>query len=148
MREASRHGSPLLMAPWVPGVATALWIGLIFFLLGSADPAVPDLGQPGLVAALAHIFLYAVLACFLAWLGVTVHWLEQHPVVLIVLAVVLSTLYGGAMELYQATLPSREPSLVDAGMNGLGASLGSALFHTMRTLLRLGNSSRRSHLDL
>ncbi len=91
-------------------------------------PADPTLVQQAFswfsptVYNLLHIPAYALLAwtlfhCFQPPLGMRAG---------VLLAIAAAAVYGAGMELHQAGIPGRYPSLTDVALNGIGAALGAA----------------------
>lgn len=105
---------------------TPVWMGLIFWLSVSQSPPGGDFGSggllpPGLLPIAGHFLFYAVLtALSIGWLGVLPPLHKRQPLIFAA-AVLVSLTYGSIMELLQAMVPGRTPSLVDILVNGLGA---------------------------
>ena len=119
---------------WIRGrgrlwaAAVMVCSGLIFFLSGWRNPpAIGGSGSPWDWGIAAHFGMYWVLA--LLWYGFLFSMLGPrgawgHGRALLSIPMVLAIAYGGAMELYQATVPGREPSWMDVGVNAVGAVTG------------------------
>ncbi len=114
--------SPLML--WLPVVA---WAALIFILSSRPGSDYPEAGL--FLRKSAHVFEFAVLALLLlrAWLG---HGLK--PALAVALAWLGATLYGATDELHQAFVPTRTPSLLDVGIDGLGAAISLLVVHLGR----------------
>jgi VanZ family protein len=100
---------------WLPALA---WAALL--IVASSIPDVGDrlpsaLRFPG-SDLVAHFFVYGVLGALLA--RATGRWWP---------ALLLASAFGALDELYQGTVPGRQPSAVDWVADTLGAALGAAV---------------------
>lgn len=113
-----------------------LHCGLIFYL--SHQPDLPS--TPG-GDKTAHLIAYAVMGIlFVRAFYFGTGW---RPVVLILVAFVVSVLYGVSDELHQSFVPGRDPSLGDVLADTAGALLGSVgAFFSLEALGRAGPLSR------
>lgn len=96
------------------------WMGVIFWVSsGPVPPVVPDQLLDLLVKKAGHFSAYALLAvlCWLALRGRVSARLA--PVVAFVVAVG----YAGSDELHQSFNPTRHPSILDVGIDALGAAM-------------------------
>jgi len=132
-----RSGLRMLKAPWLPRSLTGIWLGVIFLVSASPDPAVPKVGPPDLVPVIGHFAMYAILASLLSWLGLSVRRLERRDYFILIASFVVATAYGAAMEGYQATVPGRYPSWFDVVTNAVGAAFAIAVVQTLRSKLGL-----------
>ena len=110
-----------MRAPHRARLSTLLWALLI--AAGLLYPNPPDAGGglPAWVAAAAHVVLFLVLA----WL--LVHAQGASPTGRrLAVALALSVLYGGLLELAQIPIEGRAMEWLDVGMNTIGALLGVA----------------------
>ncbi len=112
-------------------VAVMGWSGVIFLLSGWQDPPTPTAiegaGASRSWGVAGHFFMYWVLA--MMGYGLLLSWSSArgrrgHGYAVFLVPVVLAIAYGGAMELYQATVPGRAPSWEDVGVNAGGAMAG------------------------
>jgi hypothetical protein len=118
-----------LLRRWGPAVLIMAAIAIF-----SAQPkvALPDYGGWDLVVKKGgHLAGYAVLAVAYLW-ALTfrpevggLSGTARGPVLLG--ALVLAALYGASDELHQAFVPGRGASVIDVGIDALGASVGLAL---------------------
>jgi VanZ family protein len=114
---------------WGPAV---LVMAAIFVLSAQTKETLPELGRWDLYAKkLGHVTGYALLAGAYLW-GLTFRppavWLAQPPRWQALLgALVLAALYGATDEYHQSFVPGRGATVIDVGIDTLGASLGLAL---------------------
>ena len=107
---------------WGPVVGYA---GLIFYLSSLPNPTeelpIPDIGDKWL-----HLIEYAGLGalCFRAFRLGAAQALSQRA---LLLAVIVSSLYGFTDELHQALVPMRESSWLDVIADTIGAGMGAVL---------------------
>ena len=118
---------------WAPVV---VWAGLIFAL--SATPNLtfaPDAGVDFVVRKLGHMAVFGILALLL-WraLATTTNWRRPWA-----WGLALAILYAATDELHQAFVETRNPSLVDVGIDAAGALIAVAAVWLVRTV-----QSRRS----
>jgi len=85
-----------------------------------------ELAKFNLFGCLLHIIAYAILAAS-AYLALTKRTSKQ-----LCWLAVLVTLYGAALELTQAFLPGRVPSLVDVTANGVGVLLAIGFLESFK----------------
>jgi VanZ family protein len=96
-------------------------IGVIFWVSsGPVPPVVPDQFLDVLVKKAGHFSAYALLAG-LWWLALRG---RVTPRVALVAAFVIAAGYAGSDEIHQAFSPTRHPSVVDVGIDALGALTG------------------------
>ena len=111
---------------WLMTTLTLAWLGVILWVLGSREPPggdlVDELFLPSIVlTTMAHFVLYGVLtALLLGWLR-AIWVLRDRRLLIPSVAFLIAVMHGGFMELYQATVPGRSPSLEDMLANGAGA---------------------------
>lgn len=97
------------------------WMGVIFWVSsGPVLPVVPDQLLDLLVKKAGHFSAYALLAV-LWWLALRG---RVTPRLALVLAFAIAAGYAGSDELHQAFSPTRHPSVVDVGIDALGAATG------------------------
>jgi VanZ family protein len=115
---------------WGPAAAI---MALIFIASAQSQAALPNYaGWDWPVKKTAHVLIYASLAwAYLRGLagGRAPSWREA------VLAIMLAGLYGASDEFHQSFVPGRGATVVDVGIDTLGAALGvavSARFTTYR----------------
>ena len=111
--------------PVLRWVAVIGWMALLFLL--SARPSPTLSAEPiadVLIKKAGHLALYAVLAAGVAWVVASTRWAERALVIGFVVAVA----YGLSDEAHQALTPGRSPSLVDVGIDAIGAVIGLAAF--------------------
>lgn len=109
----------LFLRRWGPAL---LWTALLFF--ASSQPTLPVELRGG-TDKLAHFAAYTVLGMLLARgqseSGLSVLW-----------PIVLGSLIGGLDELYQGTVPGRNPDVGDWIADTAGIISGVAIFHMVR----------------
>ena len=102
-------------------VLALAWMGAIFWVSsGPVPPVVPDQFLDLVVKKAGHFSAYALLAV-LWWLALRG---RVTPRVALVAAFAIAAAYAGSDELHQAFSPTRHPSLVDVGIDALGAAAG------------------------
>lgn len=99
------------------------WAGVIFGLSSMTSPPAP--ASFDAFSALAHVFVYAVLALLLiVW---AVRAFPSRPAAALMSAVWLTAvLYGISDEWHQSFVPGRHATAVDVGFDAVGAALGLA----------------------
>lgn len=113
---ASRGRAAVLFA-----LLALLLMGVIFWLSSGPVPqVVPDLLNDLLVKKAGHFSAYALLAA-LWWLVLRG---RVPPRVALVAAFAIAAGYAGSDEIHQAFSPSRDPSILDVGIDALGAAAG------------------------
>ncbi len=119
------------------------WAVLVFF--ASTDPAPTEgigllsgLGETAksILSSLTHVAMYAGLASLL-YLSLRRGGRPDALTSALPLAIVftVATAYGGALELYQGTIPVRDSSWADAALNAVGAAAALAAMEGLRKLL-------------
>lgn len=84
-----------------------------------------------LVAHCIFYLIYAILFCRVLKLGN-----RDNKTAFSIVAISVSALYGGLMELFQAYTPMRDPSLSDIIANTVGACLGVIIYLNSHPILR------------
>jgi VanZ family protein len=108
-------------APVFFALLAVAWMGMIFWVSsGPVPPVVPDQFLDLVVKKAGHFSAYALLAV-LWWLALRG---RVTPRVALVAAFAIAAAYAGSDELHQAFSPTRHPSLVDVGIDALGAAAG------------------------
>jgi VanZ family protein len=134
---AHRHGKmpcmlsnpstrPFLVC-WGPAI---LFMSIIFILSSIPSQSLPVFGSHDLlVKKFSHAIGYALLAFSIIW------GLGRNDLKAIALAWMLAVLYAFSDELHQAFVPGRMGSLVDVGIDALGAILGllPSLYQRLRS---------------
>jgi VanZ family protein len=109
-----------LVSPGMVRWAPAVLIMLVIFLLSS----IPSDGMPMFdrydwpVKKLGHLTGYALLSYSI------LRGLGKKDLPTIVLAWFLTVLFGASDELHQAFVPGRQSTLIDVGIDAIGALLG------------------------
>lgn len=124
---------------FLPAIA---WMGVIFWFSSLREPsfssfAIVDLG----IKKAGHVFLYVVLAFALAmaferWVGQT-----RYAPWALKLAFGAAVLYAVSDEWHQSFTPTRDPSVVDVGIDAAGAVVGIVAWQVAR---RIWRAQRRS----
>jgi len=103
------------------GMLALAWMGAIFWVSsGPVPPFAPDQLFDLLLKKAGHFSAYALLAA-LWWLAL---WDRVAPRTALVVAFAIAVGYAGSDELHQAFSPTRHPSIVDVGIDALGAATG------------------------
>jgi VanZ family protein len=116
---------------------TVAWAAVIFVL--SAQPNlrfVPDATLDYSVRKAGHVLVFGLLAVF-AWRTLSEARWPRPPAAWALLATIL---YAASDELHQGMVEGRHPSLVDVGIDALGAGAGLVL--VTRIARRWGRSGR------
>ena len=102
------------------------WMAIIFML--SHQSAVPEV--PGIASSLTsiagHFTVYFVLVVLLWW---TLGAFDISQRKRLLLAFAGAVLYGFSDEWHQSFVPGRDPSLLDNGVDAIGAATGLAAVH-------------------
>lgn len=107
---------------WGPAIATMA----IIFLFSSIpkDMIIPNFGLRDFeVKKGAHLLMYGALANTYLW-GIT-GWRNVRPVSCMI-AILWAAVYGVSDELHQSIVPGRVSTIMDVGIDTLGATLGIA----------------------
>ncbi len=119
----------------VLGALALGWAVLTFYLLTASEPpgsglgsgegslpqwVLPTLGHFGLFAGLSVLLFSPVLASSFPMFGP----LTRRPFLAATVVVLVAAVYGGGLELYQATLPARYATWEDGMVNFAGAAAG------------------------
>ena len=106
------------LSRWLPAL---LWMGLIFYLSSWPDPPRhPDNLIDTVVKKMIHVAEYAILACLL-WRALSnAKSASNNPTAL---SLILSFLYALSDEYHQSLVPGRNCSVVDVGIDAMGALL-------------------------
>ena len=111
-----------LLSRWLPAI---LWMGLIFYLSSQPDlPRHPDDLVDTVLKKMMHVGEYAILA-YLLWRALSDAKLAKNNP--IALSLILSFLYALSDEYHQSFVPGRNGSVVDVGIDTMGAMLPLAL---------------------
>jgi len=112
------RGRARLLA-WLPALA---WMGLIFGLSSLGEVPGDSEGTAGFLKdALGHVAEYGMLAVLLWWALIST-W-RQPGGRAFLLALVVSSLYGGSDELHQTLVPGRDGNFLDLSLDMLGAGV-------------------------
>lgn len=115
---------------WFPVI---LWM-LMIFLLSSRSTVPQTAAIPtAITAALGHLVVYGILAILLY------HALEQLINTFMSRATVawlIATLYGVSDELHQSFVPGRNASVLDVGIDAVGAALGLLIVYVVMRVRR------------
>jgi len=105
-------------------------MGLIFYLSSRPDlPRHPDNLIDTVVKKMIHVAEYAILACLL-WRALSnAKSASNTPTAL---SLILSFLYALSDEYHQSLVPGRNCSVVDVGIDAMGALLFLALLKLLR----------------
>lgn len=118
---------------WLPVI---VWAAVIFAFSAQPAASLPDTGN--LLQKGAHLGEYAVLGTLL-WRALAGHGLRRAIVLAIAWPAVV--IYAVSDEFHQMFTPGRHPSIVDVGIDSLGAILGMLLASLLSDL-------RSSHKDV
>jgi VanZ family protein len=115
--------------------APIAWMAVIFAI--SARPSVPQL--PGfmssMTAVLGHLAVYAILAALLYW---AVESLALSGARRLFIAFAVAVCYGISDEWHQSFVPGRDPSMLDVGVDAVGALAALAII----SLLTISRADR------
>ncbi|BDC48455.1 hypothetical protein F183_A07710 [Bryobacterales bacterium F-183] len=94
---------------------------------GTASPAATELAND-IVRKASHVFEYAVLACllYLALERLQSRLWDRRAAIS---AILLAIAYGAIDEFHQYFVPKRGASIIDVGIDSMGATLGIWLLH-------------------
>ena len=118
---------------WSAAVLAALalgWAVLTFYLLTAPEPPGSGLGSGDgslpqwVLPTLGHFGLFAGLSVFLFSPVLATTPLARRPFLAATVVVLVAAVYGGGLELYQATLPARYATWEDGMVNFTGAAAG------------------------
>ena len=116
---------------WIPASLALIWMALIFALSARSTIPEPFGITTELTAIAGHLASYAVLAALLWWAIEPMHLTPQQR---FWVALVGAVAYGLTDEWHQSFVPGRDASILDVGVDGVGAVGG--LF-AARRLVRL-----------
>jgi VanZ family protein len=121
MTDIPKHISPRTLPAWVAIGAPLAVMAVIFYL--SSRSRLPDLdGGRDIQSIAGHFGAYAALGASLA---VFLRWLGWSPVLALLSAVALATLYGVTDEFHQSFVPNRMTDPKDLLVDFLGATAGA-----------------------
>ncbi len=104
---------------WLP---LLLWMGLIFVVSGRAKSEIPDYGTWDLfVKKAAHFSAYGVLALLALWALRPEDWKVDWGIRPFIFAFLIAVLYAISDEFHQTFVPGRNGTLLDIGIDTLGA---------------------------
>ena len=117
---------------WLPALAI-----MVIIFASSSIPRGTIIPTFGLwefeVKKAGHLLIYGLLAISYLW-GIAgsrqVH--TRH----LVIAILMAALYGVSDELHQRLVPGRQGSVLDVGIDTLGATLGATIWHFSKRLFR------------
>lgn len=119
-----------LLVYWLPPVVLA---GIIFKLSSGTVPKASDVfWQDFAVKKLAHITIYGILTVLIYRALVAGGTSKKKAVIL---AIIISTLYGGTDEIHQHFTQGRESRLRDVGFDSLGSVI--VMFLTIKVLPKM-----------
>ena len=111
----------MTVVPWRLSLAVAYMLG-IFALSSLPSSVIADLGLVASLGNLAHVPLFAGLACVTLWA------LVGPPLRSALVASLACLLFAATDEWHQSWVPGRVPELVDLLADGAGVLLGIAAF--------------------
>lgn len=115
---------------WLPPVVLA---GIIFKLSSGTVPKASDVyWQDFAVKKLAHVTIYGILAVLIYRALIAGGTPKKKA---IILAIILSTLYGGTDEIHQHFTQGRESRIRDVGFDSLGSII--VMFLTIKVLPKM-----------
>jgi VanZ family protein len=127
---------PVTRRSWPWALAALAWMAAIFVVSsGPVPPFAPDQGLDLLAKKTGHLCAYALLAA-LWWLAVRDR-LRPRRAMLAGLAIAIG--YAAIDEIHQAFTATRHPSLVDVGIDALGALIGTWLVVRLASGRRAGS---------
>jgi VanZ family protein len=121
------------LRPWIPALVWAATIFVLSSLPGSAYPATNIWNADKLV----HIALYGLLASLCA--RAFVRGQGRGLGAALLLAALVSTVYGVSDELHQAFVPGRNCDWHDVVADAIGSLLGGAMGSALATWRRRGS---------
>ena len=112
------------------GPALAVMVMIFAFSSIPKGTLIPDLGVRDFeIKKSAHILSYGVLANAYLWAITGWHNVRRTHLVVVIL---LATLYGVSDEGHQLFVPGRKGTLMDVGIDALGATLGITVWYWIR----------------
>ena len=121
---------PGLLRRALPFLPVVLWMALIFSFSTLQEPRFASNGTADLVIKkVGHFTLYAVLALTLGFAFDRVLADGRRSSWPVRLAFGLAVLFAASDELHQAFTPTRDPSVIDVGIDSLGALAGVLVWH-------------------
>ena len=111
----------MTVVPWRAAVAVAYMVG-IFALSSLPSSVFANLGLPAALGNLAHVPLFAGLACVTLWA------LVGPPLRSALLAALACLIFAATDEWHQAFTPGRVPEVADLFADAAGILLGIAAF--------------------
>ncbi|GAB4335956.1 MAG: VanZ family protein [Dehalococcoidia bacterium] len=121
----------------IPALA---WAGVIFGLSSMSSPPAPKTFDA--FSALAHVFVYAVLA-FLLMLWARRAFPGRSAALLMSAVWAVAILYGVSDEWHQSFVPGRHATALDVGFDAVGAALGLAGWPALEAIRPLRSLSPR-----
>ena len=117
---------------WLPVVALCTVI-----FIQSAYPPPEQIPRWPHIDKMLHLFVYGILGLLVCRALNTIGWLKANRRRLLVLAVVLTSLYGLSDEWHQSFVPDRDASTADFLADFIGAFAGSAAAMALSARFRL-----------
>ncbi len=117
----------------------------IFTLSGTSNIAVPSVETPFPKDKLAHFLVFGLLATAI----LRIPYLRERGWRGVIIAIILTSLYGGLDEWRQSFTPGRFVEFADWVANTLGAIVAATLYHRLRPYRQLleHKVSRKSKQD-
>jgi VanZ family protein len=118
-------------------IPAILWMALIFGLSSQSHFDAPGGISVDVLAVVAHLILYGVLAGSI-WFAIR-HVSPVRPMKTFVTVIILTTLYGITDEVHQAFVPLRDASLFDVGVDFCAALIVTSVLTAITSLRHAGH---------
>ena len=105
----------------------AVVYGVILLLSSIPGSSISELGLPDALSYVGHGIEYGLFGAALAWASVGGGGDSREAGRIVLAVAIVVAILGGVDELYQGTVPGRQTSLLDLGVDVVAATLASAV---------------------